>query len=46
LLVLARVDFLAQGLLGLRYTRCGLADESLPTRQREPLVRKLAEVAG
>ena len=46
LLVLARVDFLAQGLLGLRYTRSGLADESLPNRQREPLVRKLAEIAG
>lgn len=46
LLVLARVDFLGQGLLGLRYTRSGLADESLPNRQREPLVRKLAEIAG
>lgn len=46
LLVRARVDLLGQGLLGLRYTRSGLADESLPGRQREPLVRKLAEIAG
>ncbi len=46
LLLRARADFLGQGLLGLRYTRSGLADENLPSRQREPLVRKVEEVAG
>ncbi|MCE9608707.1 MAG: hypothetical protein K8R23_00610 [Chthoniobacter sp.] len=45
LLVRARIAFLGQGLLGLRYTRSGLADEALPNRQREPLVRKAAEIA-
>ena len=46
LLVQARVAFLGQGLLGLRYTRSGLADETLPNRQREPLLRKAQEIAG
>jgi len=44
LLVRARVDFLGQGLIGMRYTRSGLADETLPSRQREPLVRKAEEI--
>jgi hypothetical protein len=43
LLVRARVAFLAQGLIGMRYTRSGLADETLPSRQRDPLVRRHEE---
>lgn len=46
LLVQARVDFLGQCLIGMRYTRSGLADETLPTRQREPLVRKAEEIVA
>lgn len=46
LLVQARIEYLGQGLLGLRYTRSGLADETLPNRQREPLLRKAEEIAG
>ena len=46
LLVRARIDFLGQGLIGLRYTRSGLADETLPSRQREPLVRRAEEIVG
>ena len=46
LLVQARVEYLGQGLLCLRYTRSGLADESLPARQRDPLVRRAEEIAG
>ena len=40
----ARIDLLGQNLVGLRYARSGLADELLPNRQREPLLRKVAEV--
>ncbi len=46
LLVRSRIDFLGQGLIGMRYTRSGLADETLPTRQREPLVRRAEEIVG
>ena len=46
LLVRARLAFLGQGLIGLRYTRSGLADETLPSRQREPLVRRAEEIVG
>ncbi len=46
LLVRARSAFLGQGLLGMRYTRSGLADESLPSRQRDPLVRRSEEFVG
>ncbi len=45
-LVRARVAYLGQGLIGMRYTRSGLADESLPSRQREPLVRRAEELVG
>ncbi len=40
------IDVLGQHLVGLRYARSGLADELLPSRQREPLLRKAAEVLG
>jgi hypothetical protein len=43
LVVRARVAFLGQGLIGMRYTRSGLADETLPSRQRDPLVRRHEE---
>ena len=46
LLMRARIDFLGQGLIGMRYTRSGLSDETLPTRQREPLLRKAAEIVA
>jgi hypothetical protein len=46
LLVRARVAFLEQGLIGMRYTRSGLADETLPSRQRDPLVRRTEEFVG
>ncbi len=46
LLVRARIGFLVQGLIGMRYTRSGLADETLPSRQREPLVRRAEEIVG
>ena len=36
----ARSRSLGQGLVGMRYTRGGLADEALLTRQREGLMRK------
>ena len=39
----ARALFLGQGLVGMRYTGNGLADDALPTRQREVLVRKADE---
>ena len=42
----AHIDVLGQHLVGLRYARSGLADELLPSRQREPLLRKAAEVLG
>ena len=45
-LVRARTGFLGQGLIGMRYTRSGLADETLPSRQREPLVRRAEEIVG
>ena len=45
-LVNARGDFLGQGLLGLRYARSGLADATLPTRQRQPLLQRANEVVG
>ena len=39
----ARSRYLAQGLVGMRYTRSGLADEALPSRQREALMRRAEE---
>ena len=39
----ARSRFLGQELVGMRYTSSGLADEFLPTRQRETLIRKADE---
>ena len=39
----ARSRFLGQGLVGMRYTRSGLADEALLSRQREALMRKADE---
>ena len=39
----ARSRFLGQGLVALRYTSSGLADDALPTRQRESLLRKADE---
>lgn len=45
-LVRARIALLGQGLIGVRYTRSGLADENLPSRQREPLVRRAEELVG
>ncbi len=36
----ARSRSLGQGLVAMRYTSSGLADEALPTRQRDALVRK------
>ena len=39
----ARSRFLGQELVGMRYTSSGLADEFLPTRQRETLMRKADE---
>jgi hypothetical protein len=42
----ARIALLGQRLVGLRYTRSGLADELLPNRQREPLLRRAAEFLG
>ncbi len=42
----ARASYLGQCLIGLRYTRGALADESLPSRQREPLLRKAEETLG
>ena len=39
----ARSRYLGQGLVGMRYTRSGLADESLLSRQREALMRKAEE---
>ena len=46
MLVQARAEYFGQGLLGMRYTRSGLADETLPSRQREPLVRRAEEIVG
>lgn len=46
LLVRMRAAFLGQGLIGIRYTRSGLADETLPSRQREPLERRAQEFVG
>lgn len=40
----ARVDLLGQSLVGMRYTRSGLAEETLPNRQRDPLLRKAQEI--
>lgn len=42
----ARIALAGQRLVGLRYTRSGLADELLPNRQREPLLRRAAEFLG
>ena len=39
----ARSRSLGQGLVGMRYTRSGLADETLLSRQREALMRKAEE---
>lgn len=39
----ARSRYLGQGLVGMRYTRSGLADDALLTRQREALMRKADE---
>ena len=39
----ARSRFLGQGLVGMRYTRSGLADDALLSRQREALMRKADE---
>ena len=39
----ARSRDLGQGLVAMRYTSSGLADEALPTRQRDALVRKADE---
>ena len=39
----ARSRYLGQGLVGMRYTRSGLADEALPSRQREALMRRADE---
>ena len=39
----ARSRFLGQSLVGMRYTRSGLADEALLSRQREALMRKADE---
>ena len=39
----ARSRFMGQELVGMRYTSSGLADEFLPTRQRETLIRKADE---
>ena len=39
----ARARFLGQGLVSMRYTGTGLADDALPTRQRETLMRKADE---
>ena len=46
MLVQGRAEFFGQGLIGMRYTRSGLADETLPSRQREPLVRRAEEIVG
>jgi hypothetical protein len=43
LLVRARLDLLGQGLIGMRYARSGIADETLPRRQRIPLLEKAEE---
>jgi hypothetical protein len=42
----ARIALLGQRLVGLRYTRSGLADELIPNRQREPLLRRAMEILG
>lgn len=39
----ARTRYLGQGLVGMRYTGSGLADDALPTRQREMVVRRADE---
>ena len=39
----ALARLLGQGLVGMRYTRSGLADDALPARQREPLLRRAEE---
>ena len=39
----ARSRYLGQSLVGMRYTRSGLADEALLSRQREALMRKADE---
>ena len=39
----ARARYLGQGLVAMRYTSSGLADDALPTRQRESLLRKADE---
>ena len=39
----ARARLLGQGLVAMRYTSSGLADDALPTRQRESLLRKADE---
>jgi hypothetical protein len=43
LLLRARLDVLGQGLIGMRYARSGIADETLPSRQRIPLLQKAEE---
>jgi hypothetical protein len=43
LFVRARLNLLGQGLIGLRYARNGIADETLPSRQRIPLLKKAEE---
>ena len=42
----ARTRYLGQGLVGMRYTGSGLADDALPTRQREMVVRRADEYLG
>ena len=41
-----RLDFLAQSVVGMRYVRTGLCDDTLPERQRTALTKKAREIFG
>jgi hypothetical protein len=41
-----RMDFLSESIIGMRYLRTGLADATLPERQRTAIMRKADEILG
>ncbi len=46
LVLRARTDFIAQSVIGIQYTRTGLEDDALPTRQRNLLKQKAGQLLG
>ena len=46
LVLRARTDFIAQTVIGIQYTRTGLEDDGLPSRQRNLLKQKAGQFLG